>query len=223
MNDIRTMDDIRFIMENYKEVRDRLRRSPHATSDSGINLRGKKNQTVPLFQERIVSAPVPPEPPPEPPSYKPFGRTDLTFSSTLQFAAKEFHITGKQIRSRNRTQEISLPRQVAIWLAAKNRLQSLAGMGRYLKMDHTTMIHAKNRITSLMASDDILRDRILTLESKILAAFNRTSVPAKHEPHLEGQENGRGVPRPSIYPVDKTGGPNLSDPETDSPKPDVVR
>jgi len=115
--------------------------------------------------------PVPPKP-----VYAPFRRTDLTFSSTLQFAAKEFHITGQQIRSRSRIQQISLPRQIAIYLAAKNHLQSLAGMGRYLKMDHTTMIHAKQRITSLMASDDSLRDRILALETRILAAFSRVPV-----------------------------------------------
>jgi len=113
-----------------------------------------------------------------------------SFSSTLRFAAYEFHITDEAIRSRSRVQSISLPRQVAVYLAAKNHLQSLAGMGRYLKMDHTTMIHAKQKITALMASDATLRDRILALETRILAAFNRsrTSFPALGQPLLDCPE-----------------------------------
>src|SRR5882724_1253011 len=220
MNDINDLsvhgtENIRAIMENYKEVRNRLRRPPNAVPDTGINL---KRQKPPLSSE---PPPIQIEPPriepslPDLPLFVPFRRTDLTFSSTLQFAAKEFNISGQQIRSRSRIQQISLPRQVAIYLAAKNHLQSLAGMGRYLKMDHTTMIHAKQRITSLMASDDSLRGRVLALEAKILAAFDRIAVPAQHEPHLAGQENGGCLPIPAISSVDKTGGPNLPDSETD--------
>src|SRR5882672_1928215 len=148
------MNDIRAIMENYKEVRNRLRRPPHAAPDSGINLRGRNKPIVPLFQERIIAPSEPAVPKPPPPPYKPFRRTDLTFSSTLRFPAYEFNITDAAIRSRSRVPSISLPRQVAIWLAAKNHLNSLAGMGRYLQMDHSTMIHARKKIKRLMASDD---------------------------------------------------------------------
>lgn len=175
------MNDIRAIMENYKEVRNRLRRPPNAVPDTGINLRRMQE---PLPPEPLIEVEPMPKPVPRHPPYIPFRRTDLTFSSTLQFTAREFSITTDAIRSRNRTQEVALPRQVAIYLAAKNHLQSLAGMGRFLKMDHTTMIHARNKITSLMASDDTLRDRVLALETRILAAFHRTSVPAKCEPLL---------------------------------------
>src|SRR5882724_820568 len=181
-------ENIRAIMENYKEVRNRLRRPPNAVPDTGINLRRVPETPPP---EPLIALEPPPKPvAPNHPPFIPFRRTDLTFSSTLQFAAKEFNITGKDIRSRSRIQQISLPRQIAIYLAAKNHLNSLAGMGRYLKMDHTTMIHAKQRITSLMASDDILRDRILKLEATILAAFNRsrTSFPALGQPLLDCPE-----------------------------------
>src|SRR5712671_5115907 len=145
------MNNIRTIMENYKEVRNRLRRPPNAVPDTGINLR-RAPETAPPAPLIVLEPPPKPVEPNHPP-FIPFRRTDLTFSSMLQFAAKEFNISGKDIRSRQRRQEISLPRQIAIYLAAKNHLQSLAGMGRYLKMDHTTMIHAKQKITALMASD----------------------------------------------------------------------
>src|SRR5882724_2886670 len=196
------MNDIRAIMENYKEVRNRLRRPPNAVPDTGINL---KRQKPPLSSE---PPPIQIEPPriepslPDLPLFVPFRRTDLTFSSTLQFAAKEFNITGQQIRSRSRIQQISLPRQVAIYLAAKNHLNSLAGMGRYLKMDHTTMIHAKQKITALMASDATLRDRILKLEATILAAYSRIALPADRESHLGSTETKGNETIGPISPVD---------------------
>jgi len=86
----------------------------------------------------------------------PFRRTDLTFSSTLQFAAKEFNITGQQIRSRSRIQQISLPRAGAIYLAAKNHCKAWPVWAGIEDGPHH---HdpAKQRITSLMASDDSLR------------------------------------------------------------------
>ena len=186
------MTDIRTIMENYKEVRNRLRRPSHAVPDIGIDLHRQK-----------ASPHLEPEPEPMPvrerPPYIPFRRTDLTFSSTLRFAAVEWNITTDDIKSRKRSQEFCLPRQVAIWLAAHNHLQTLAGMGRYLKMDHTTMIHARDKITSLMASDATLRDRILKLEATILAAFDRVTLSPQHKPHLgskeaEGHEAVRKVP-----------------------------
>jgi len=78
-----------------------------------------------------------------------------------------------------------------------------------LKMDHTTMIHAKQRITSLMASDDSLRDRVLALETKILAAFHRASVPAISQPHLgcekEQQDRGEGQDAVREIPTMDTG------------------
>jgi len=194
------MNNIRTIMENYKEVRNRLRRPPNAVPDTGINLR--RAPETPAPEPLIVLEPSPKPVVPNHPPFIPFRRTDLTFSSTLQFAAKEFNITGQQIRSRCRTQDISLPRQIAIYLSAKNHLQSLAGMGRYLKMDHTTMIHAKQRITSLMASDDSLRDRILALETKILAAFDRIAVPAINKPHLGSEETSGNAKVGQVPPVD---------------------
>lgn len=196
------MTDIRIIMENYKEVRTRLRQSPHALPDAGIDLRGRKKPTVPLFPERIIAFAEPTIPKPKP-VYKPFRRTDLTFSSTLRFTAYEFHLTDAAIRSRSRIQSISLPRQVAVYLASKNNLQSLAGMGRYLHMDHTTMIHAKQKITALMASDATLRDRILALEARILAAFSRITVPAIRQPHLGSEEAEGHATVGQISPVDK--------------------
>ncbi len=179
-------DDIRQIMTNCKQAHDRLRRPPNAVPDTGINLRRQSVESQ--IADPLKAIAVPDKSPQNLPSFTPFRRTDLTFSSTLQFTAREFHITTDDIRSRERRQEISLPRQIAIWLAAKNRLNTLAGMGRYLHMDHSTMVHARNRVTSLMASDDTLRQRVLALEARILAAFHRTTVPAKHQSHLDPEQ-----------------------------------
>ncbi len=112
-----------------------------------------------------------------PSGFSPFKRKDLTFSSTLDFTAKEFGITPKDIRQHTRVQTISLPRQVAVWIAYRNKLNSLSGMGHYLHMDHTTMIHARDKISLLIEKDDKLKQRVLSMEEKLLANYNRLTVP----------------------------------------------
>src|SRR5216684_1375397 len=101
-------------MANYKEVRDRLRRPPNAVPDPGIHLKtvkGYKTTPEPPVQLVINST-----------AFVPFKRTDLTFSSTLEFAAAEFNISFKDIRSRRRHSAIARPRQIAIWIAIRNHI-----------------------------------------------------------------------------------------------------
>jgi Bacterial dnaA protein helix-turn-helix len=180
------MTDIRDIMDHYKEVRDRLRRPPNAVPDPGINL--------PRPQRAA--------PPPSPLPFTPFRRTDLTLSSTLEFAALEFNISVKDIRSRRRTPAISRPRQIAIWIAARNHVQTLSGIGRYLGMHHTTVMHSRKAIDQLIGENEPMRQRILDLETRILAHFNRPTFPAISKPHL-GTEKAEGVAAVGqIPPVD---------------------
>ena len=162
------MSGIRDIMANYKEVRDRLRRPPNAVPDPGINLPRPQRapSLTPPVRLVIDSA-----------AFVPFKRTDLTFSSTLEFAALEFNITVKDIRSRRRHSAFTRPRQIAIWIAARHHVQTLAGIGRYLGMHHTTVMYSRKYIDRLMAEDDRLRQRIIELEAKILANHPKPTIP----------------------------------------------
>ncbi len=109
------MIEARALSQHYKEVRERLRNPPNAVPDTGINL------------PRSESAPRTESPSPiakkfhqiDSPSYIPFRLQGLTFCSTLEFAAKEYGLSFKEIRAHSRCYRLSRPRQIAIYLAAK--------------------------------------------------------------------------------------------------------
>lgn len=182
---------------HYRAIRARLRNPPNAVPDKGINL--KKPPPTEESKEAEVLIPVTEAVIDFPPDFSPFKRKDLTFSSTLDFSAKEFGLSPKEIRAHTRIQAVLLPRQIAVWIAWKYRLNSLSSMGNYLDMDHTTMIHARNKIDRLIDQDDTLRQRIFSLEDRLLAAFPRTTLPAQCQPHLgskktKGNEEVRPLP-----------------------------
>lgn len=222
------MSQAKVLMDHYKEVRDRLRGPPNAVPDPGIDLLAKKPKVQHQFLERVIESLTPPLPTVIDYSLAmPFKRTDLTFSSTLEYAAKEFGISLKDIKARSRIPTYSLPRQIAIFLADKHKVQTLSGMGKYLGMDHTTMIHARKRIIGLMGTDATLSQRITNLETKILAAFHRTPVPALGQPHLgsEAEQQNRDAGPDAVTEIsgmDQGSRSTLCDAETKVVEPDVV-
>lgn len=186
------MSQVSELMEHYREVRARLRTPANAVADIGIDLHRPSPHVTPLFNPRHtpISPRHTPKPPPTAeapkilapkvikyPTVIPFRRTDLTFSSVLELVADDFNISLHEIRTRRGHKKAALPRQVAIWITYQQKIQNLSGMGRYLKMDHTTIIHGRERIDEMMVHDAALRQRILLLEEKLLAAFHRTPIP----------------------------------------------
>src|SRR6266852_856110 len=164
-------------MDNCKAIRERLRRPPNAVPDTGIDLRRGRATAAPPQTEPEQSI----QPLLDWPKIIPFRRTDLTFSNTLAFISAEFNITPQDIRKHKRTRDVSTPRQIAIWLTYRNKVNSLAGMGKYLDMDHTTMIHARNKVQEWFDGSSLFRQYILPLEARLLANFNRTPIPAEHQ------------------------------------------
>ncbi len=175
------------LMEHYRDVRQRLRTPANAVADIGIDL-NRSAKVIPLFNPRpkpeprpVAAAPEISAPPiTESPPEAPFQRPIFTFSSILKLVAADFNISGRDIRSHCRFKNIVLPRQVAIWMTCKHGRQTLTGMARYLKMDHTSMIHGRKRVDWLMTVDSCFRQRIALLEDKLFAAFPRTPVPTEH-------------------------------------------
>lgn len=196
------------LMEHYREVRARLRTPPNAVPDTGIDLmRGRR-----------------PEPPLEIDfsNIVPFKRRDLTFSGSLEFTATEFGITPEQIRQHSRCKLVALPRQIAIYLTAKNTKQSLMSMGRYLGMDHTTILHARSKVGKMVERSPLCAAYIMSLEERLLAAFNRANVPAISKPYLgcptkpKDRNSGKNA-IPGISPVDKTVRSTFCDAEDKTP------
>ena len=76
---------------------------------------------------------------------------------------KFYNVTVKEIKATKRTQNIVLARQVAMYLAREMTDNSLPKIGR----DHSTVLHAYNKIKNMLAQDDSLRIEIDTIKNKI--------------------------------------------------------
>lgn len=180
------MSDIRAIMENCKAIRERLRNPPNAVPDTGINLR-RNREPAPQIAEPEILVPlllVVPNVIPLPV----FRRTDLTFANTLAFVADEFNISGADIRLRCRKPLYAVPRQIAVYLTAKLTDRSLFSMGRYLGMDHTTMLHARKKVRRMVRESMLCEQYIYSLEIKLLAAFRKPALSDISKPYLGPEE-----------------------------------
>ena len=75
-----------------------------------------------------------------------------------------FNLKLTDLKAKNRTKAVAFPRQVAMYLARKLTHASLAEIGRaFGGKDHTTVLHAVDKISALLEEDAKLRKTIETL------------------------------------------------------------
>ncbi|AND80238.1 chromosomal replication initiator protein DnaA [Streptococcus pantholopis] len=81
---------------------------------------------------------------------------------------KFYGVTVKEIKATKRTQDIVLARQVAMFLAREMTDNSLPKIGKeFGGRDHSTVLHAYNKIKNMISQDDGLRIEIETIKNKI--------------------------------------------------------
>lgn len=82
----------------------------------------------------------------------------LTVEHIQRHVAEGFGVKPSDLRARNRTRAVSFPRQVAMYLARQLTQTSLSEIGRaFGGKDHTTVIHAVEKIQTLLKDDPKLR------------------------------------------------------------------
>ncbi|ASB95661.1 chromosomal replication initiator protein DnaA [Streptococcus equi] len=81
---------------------------------------------------------------------------------------KFYGVTVKEIKATKRTQDIVLARQVAMFLAREMTDNSLPKIGKeFGGRDHSTVLHAYNKIKNMIGQDESLRIEIETIKNKI--------------------------------------------------------
>jgi len=86
---------------------------------------------------------------------------NATVPSIQKTVAKEFHVPESAMVSKRRTAEIALARQVAMYLARELAGLSLKQIGmRFGGRDHTTVLHAIQKVEAMMKADDEFRARV---------------------------------------------------------------
>ena len=101
---------------------------------------------------------------------------DLQPDDVLAAVARAFGITNDRLIGRERTREVALPRQIAMYLLREEGGVSLPQIGELIGgRDHTTVIYACDKVNDLMETDDRLRRQVLQIREQL---YNRVSVMA---------------------------------------------
>jgi chromosomal replication initiation ATPase DnaA len=203
--EITTAESLR---QHYRDVRHRLRHPAKVVPDTGFDLKShtthhlfdqvfKYHYPAPDFPPITIPTEAPVELPvvrmPEPPS-------ELTFSSTVAIAAEDFGLDQETLHRKTRKAPISRARQVAMYLAFKQKRWSVSWIARRFKVDHTTGLYAIKRIQELMGQDDAFRQRVEALEAKV-ALLHSSAISSNHESHL-GPEPEGDVSQSGLHEVD---------------------
>lgn len=92
----------------------------------------------------------------------------IEFDAVTKVVQKHFFYGLTELRSQNRTKDISLARQVTMYLMKKATHKSLREIGEFLnRKDHTTIAHAVQRIDDLRKIDTDLDARLQNLEREL--------------------------------------------------------
>ncbi|MEY8561042.1 chromosomal replication initiator protein DnaA [Jeotgalicoccus halotolerans] len=87
----------------------------------------------------------------------------------IQVAVSEYYgIHIDELASKKRTKSIAFPRHVAMYLSRELTDNSLPKIGEVFGgRDHTTVIHAHEKISKLVSEDELFRDELKEIEKKL--------------------------------------------------------
>ncbi len=92
----------------------------------------------------------------------------LTAERIISAVAAQFGVAEDRLLSRDRTREVVLPRQVAMYLIREETSESLPRIGEVLGgRDHTTVMYGCEKIADRLETDDVLRRQVLQVREKL--------------------------------------------------------
>ncbi len=95
-------------------------------------------------------------------------RAEITPDRIIAEISSHFDVTLSELRGRGRSQQIVLPRQIAMYLIRDETGCSLVEIGRYLgNRDHSTVMHGISKIETALDNDTTLRRHVTALREKL--------------------------------------------------------
>lgn len=199
------------LLNDYKRIRDRLRHPPNAVIDYGINLRRHRIPTAPPIQKisvynqdsgavfcRVNIVQVIPLPTP---------KIGLALHAIERAVCQYFRITQTILYSKRRTKEVVYPRHIFWYLACQHTVLSLPMIGRKANCDHTTILHAREKITQMILVDSRTAGIVKQLEDMLFTTNEpksdqpKSPVAAVTELNL-AEKQTISLPKLEIYTVD---------------------
>jgi chromosomal replication initiator protein len=92
----------------------------------------------------------------------------ITAERVVDVVALSFNVTTDHLLRRGRSQNIALPRQVAMYLMREESDASLPQIGLALGgRDHTTVMYAIDKIADMLERDDRLRRQVVQIRQQL--------------------------------------------------------
>ena len=96
---------------------------------------------------------------------------------TIQEAvAEKYGIDRERLISKNRTDYFVLPRHIAIYLSREMAEASLEVIGNMFMRDHTTVIHAIEKIRKLLKEQKFFQEEMKEVRARVKGAINTKSL-----------------------------------------------
>jgi chromosomal replication initiator protein len=103
-------------------------------------------------------------------------RSEVRLDDVLNSVSDVFGVTIDRLLGRDRSQEVALPRQIAMYLLREEANFSLPQIGDALGgRDHTTVMYACDKVADLLERDDRLRRQVIKVREQI---FDHPSLAA---------------------------------------------
>lgn len=104
-------------------------------------------------------------------------RTEVKPDEIMRRVAETFGVSVDSIIGRDRSRQIALPRQVAMYLLREEANISLPQIGKTLGgRDHTTVMYGCDKVADMLEQDDRLRRRVIEIKEQLYGP-GRLAVP----------------------------------------------
>ena len=100
----------------------------------------------------------------------------LTPECILSEIAQQYGLTRERLLSKERSREVALPRQIAMYLMREETSTSLPKIGEILGgRDHTTVMYGHNKISEQLETDESMRRQLVAIRERLFQ--NAQTIP----------------------------------------------
>ncbi|WP_203624167.1 MULTISPECIES: chromosomal replication initiator protein DnaA [unclassified Lacticaseibacillus] len=94
--------------------------------------------------------------------------SELSIAKIQDIVAKYYQVSVSDLKGKKRVKQIVMPRQIAMYLAREMTDSSLPKIGQeFGGKDHTTVIHAHEKIEQAINDDSTLKDQVIELKNRL--------------------------------------------------------
>jgi chromosomal replication initiator protein len=92
----------------------------------------------------------------------------ITIKDIQRIVGQQFNVKFEDFKAKKRTKSIAFPRQIAMYLSREMTDSSLPKIGEeFGGRDHTTVIHAHEKISKLLSNDELLQQQVKEIKEQL--------------------------------------------------------